>query len=279
MTGTGDHDPEMPAAPLLDEVTIDAILHGDDAPHGVRNLAAFAAGVMAVGEEPPPQPSPQLAAFLAHGAPTLAVERATVVVPAVTRRRSALARVAGVSLVAKISVATTAAAAGVVGAGAAGMLPGPAGGFVRDAIEVVTPVEFTDDDPGGGPDRGDADPSDEPGTAPGDLGDAQVPSLPGEHGDRVSSDATGESDGDPGVDGPTVAEQAPGATHTPPVPPDGPGATPPTTTPQGVPGAPGDTPGATAPGSGDTPGATAPGATAPGSQASQAPGDQTPPVP
>ncbi len=158
MTGTGDHGPEMPAAPLLDEVTIDAILHGDDAPHGVRNLAAFAAGVMAVGEEPPPQPSPQLAAFLAHGGPTLAVERATVVVPAVTRRRSALARVAGVSLVAKISVATTAAAAVVVGAGATGMLPGPASGVVRDAIEVVTPVEFTDDDPGGEPDRGDARP-------------------------------------------------------------------------------------------------------------------------
>ena len=210
MTGTGDDVPEMPAAPLLDEVTIDAIVDGD-APQGVCHLAAFAAGVLAVGDEPPPQPSPELAAFLAHGGPTLAVERATVVLPAVTRRRSVLARVAGVSLVAKISVATTAAAAGVVGAGAAGMLPGPAGGFVRDAIEVVTPVEFTDDDSGGGPDRGDADPSDEPGTAPGDLGDAQVPSLPGEHGDRVSSDATGDSDGDPGVDGPTVAEQAPGA--------------------------------------------------------------------
>ncbi len=280
MTGTGDDVPEMPAAQLLDEATIDAILDGDHTPHGVRRLAAFAAGVVAVGEDPPPRLSPELAAFLAQGGPTMAVDRATVVVPAVTRRRSALARVAGVSLVAKISVATTAAAAGVVGAGAAGMLPGPASGYVRDAIEVVTPVEFTDDEPRkGGPDGGDGDTSD--GTAPGELGDEQVPSLPGEHGDRVSSDATGESDGDPGVDGPTVADQAPGAANAPPVPP-GAGETPPTTTP---PGASGDTPGATAPGPGGTPSATAPGpgetpgATTPESQASSAPGDQPPPVP
>ena len=261
MTSSGDDVPDMPPAPLLDDATIDAILDGGHASPGTEPLTAFAAGVLALAEDPPPPPSPELAAFLAHGGPTLTVERATVVIPIRARHRSVLARAAGLSLAMKVGFATAAAAAGVVGAGAAGVLPGPASGIVRDAIEVVTPVEFGDTDPrGGGPRGGEADRRDSD-DAP---GDAQDPSLPGEHGDRVSSDATGESDGEPGVDGPTVAEQAPGAANRPTVPPGQPGGTPPATTPQGTPGGPAGTPGATAPGPGDTPGATAPGATADG---------------
>jgi hypothetical protein len=243
----GDHVPEMPSVPLLDDATIDALVDGDRVPHGLDHLAAFAAGVRAVGDRPASPPSPELAALLTHGAPAAAPGRPIRAVPRHTRRRSVLAKAAGLGLAAKISVATTAAAAGVVGAGAAGVLPGSAGGAVRDAIEAVTPVEFSDR--GDRPDerrRGTADQD----TPDGVTGEADDPSLPGEHGDRVSSDATGEADGEPGVDGPTVADQAPGATHRPAEQPGQSGVTPPTSSAPGTPGGSGDTPAATAPAAG-----------------------------
>ena len=49
-----DHVPEMPAVPLLDDATVDAILVGDRGPRGVDHLAAFAADVRATAERPPP---------------------------------------------------------------------------------------------------------------------------------------------------------------------------------------------------------------------------------
>ncbi len=75
MTSSGDDVPDMRPAPLLDDATIDAILDGDHASPGIEHLTAFAAGVLAVAEDAPPAPSPELAAFLAHGGPTLTVER------------------------------------------------------------------------------------------------------------------------------------------------------------------------------------------------------------
>jgi hypothetical protein len=244
VSNAGDDVPEMPSVPLLDDATIEAILDGDRVPHGLDQLAAFAAGVRAVGDRPASPPSPELAALLTQGVPAAAPRRPARAVPRHTRRRSVLAKAAGLGLAAKIGVATTAAAAGVVGAGAAGVLPGGAGGAVRDAIEAVTPVDFSDR--GDRPDerrRGTPDQD----TSDGVTGEADDPSLPGEHGDRVSSDATGETDGEPGVDGPTVADQAPGATHRPDEQPGQSGVTPPTTGAPGTPGGPGDTPAATAP--------------------------------
>jgi hypothetical protein len=233
----------MTPAPLLDDLTIDALVDGSPAPRGLDQLGAFAAVVRSVGDRPPPRPSPELAALLTRGAQDVAALQTTPI-PRRATRRSVLAKAAGLGLAAKIGFGTTAVAAGVVGAGAAGVLPGGADRVVRDAIEVVTPVEFTDradrlDDP-----DGEADPVDRDGPAV--TGDAGVPSLPGEHGDRVSSDATGESDGEPGVDGPTVAEQAPGATNRPPEPLASSGTAPPVSDPQATPGVPDDTPGATA---------------------------------
>ena len=96
-------------------------------------------------------------------------------------------RVAGLGLVAKLGLGTSIAAAGVAGAGAAGVLPAGASNAVRDAIEAVSPVEF-DNNSGGGTTS---------------------------FGDRVSSDATGQSDGEKGVDGQRIAEQAPGAANRP----------------------------------------------------------------
>jgi hypothetical protein len=106
----------------------------------------------------------------------------------------AASKLAGLSLAAKIGVGATVVTTSVAGAGAAGALPDAADARVRDAIEVVSPVEF--DEPAG-EDRGPA-------------GD-----HPDNFGKVVSADATGESDGQPGVDGATISSMAPGAAHRP----------------------------------------------------------------
>ena len=102
-------------------------------------------------------------------------------------------------IVGKAGLGATLAAAGVLGAGAAGALPAPAGHAVRSAIETVSPVDFHE---------------------PGDE-------APERFGAQVSADATGEADGDKGVDGPSIAGSTPGADHRadPPDPPGQTGAT------------------------------------------------------
>jgi len=96
-------------------------------------------------------------------------------------------RVAGLGSAAKLGLGTAAAVVGMAGAAAAGVLPDPASDAVRHAVEAVTPVEFTE-------------PADE---------------HPTNFGDRVSDDATGASDGDHGVDGDVISDEAPGAVHRP----------------------------------------------------------------
>ncbi len=252
MSDPGDHVAEMPPVPLLDDTTIDAIVDGDRVPDGLDHLAAFATGVRAVADRPPPAPSPELAALLTHGVRATGAGGAASATSRPTRRRHAVATASGLRLVAKVGVATTAVAVSVVGAAAAGVLPGDTDGPVRRAIEAVSPVEFSD-----GRDRQedrDTDRADRggPDVTADQPGDTDVPSLPGEHGDRVSSDATGEADGESGVDGPTVADQAPGAAHPPAEPPGQSEVMPPGGDPQGIPGGSGDTPGATAPPSADS---------------------------
>jgi hypothetical protein len=204
----------MPTTPFLDDRAIEALIDGDDVAADLRPLAVFASGVRAEGERRAPRPSPALARLIAAGGGTVSPDpdaAAGATDPLTSRRRLALAKVAGLGLVAKLTLGAGAAAAGVVGAGAAGVLPGEANHMVRDAIEVVTPVVFPDHDhpgtPGGGP------------TGTG-----------GDHGGSVSSDATGESDGVPGVDGGEVSDDAPGASVRPGDAPD----------PDGAPGASGE---------------------------------------
>jgi hypothetical protein len=259
VSGAGDHVPEMPPAPLLDDPMIDALVDGDPVPPGLDHLAAFTTVVRSVGDRPAPRPSPELAAFIARGAASPAPGRATRAVPPHTGRQPTRPRAARLRLVAKVGFVSSAVAVSVAGAAAAGVLPGGADSAVRRAIELVTPVELTDSDDH--QDNRDIGRSDRSGAdQPTDVtGDAQVPSLPGEHGDRVSADATGESDGEPGVDGPTVADEAPGAAHRPAAPP---GDT--AVTPQA-----GDEP-ATSGGPPDTP-ATVPEATPPAPAADGAP--------
>jgi len=98
----------------------------------------------------------------------------------------AASKAAGLGLVAKIGLGASLAAAGVASAGAAGMLPAAANHAVRDAIETVTPLGSSDSGGDKAPDR---------------------------FGERVSSDAKGESDGEHGVDGREISEEAPGAAH------------------------------------------------------------------
>jgi hypothetical protein len=268
VTETGDYESDMPPTGLLDDETIDAIVAGDEVDARFDQIVAFARHVRSLGDEPLPPASPALEAVFAglddadadHG--DYADDAVVTTIDARRRRRrfaGAVAKVAGLGLAAQVGLGASVAAAGVVAAGAGGVLPGPATNGVRSAIEAVTPIDF-----------GGSGASDEPARR----------DDPDRFGDRVSTDATGESDGSPGVDGGEISDEAPGAAHRP--------GAPGTTDNRGLDRA-GETPAAPhvpeqsggSGGSGDnnddtedtddppsgvddTPGATAPGATAPG---------------
>lgn len=168
MTLPGDDDAMMRFTRFASDDIVEALIRGDAVPSTHAPLATFAQEVRALGDEPVPTPSDQLAALL-EGRP-LGIAR--------------VAGAAGLGLVAKIGLGASLAAAGVVGAGVAGILPAAANHAVRGAIEVVTPVQFDQDE-----------------------------ERPANFGDRVSTDATGESDGEHGVDGQQISEEAPGAAH------------------------------------------------------------------
>jgi hypothetical protein len=164
VTRRGD-DNAMTRATLYayDEI-VEALIRGDDVPAVHAPLATFTREVRALGEEPVPAPSDELTALL-EGRPL-----------------GVVARVTGAKRLVRVGVGASLTAAGILGAGAVGLLPAAANNAVRGAIEVVTPVQFDD-------------PQDHPAN----------------FGDRVSSDATGESDGDNGVDGQQISDEAPGA--------------------------------------------------------------------
>jgi len=146
-----------------DEI-VEALIRGDDVPAVHAPLATFTREVRALGEEPVPAPSNELTALL-EGRPL-----------------GVVARVTGAKRLVRVGVGASLTAAGILGAGAVGLLPAAANNAVRGAIEVVTPVQFDD-------------PQDHPAN----------------FGDRVSSDATGDSDGVNGVDGQEISDENPGA--------------------------------------------------------------------
>ena len=184
MTGSGDYASGMSPTPLLDDETIEAIIAGEEVDARFDDLVAFARTVRAIGDQPPPRPSPALdACFASPFGPRRG-----------RRVAAAAAKVAGLSVAAKVGLGTSLAAASVMAAGAGGALPGPASDGVRAGIEAVTPLEFGDP---AAPDR------------PAGAED------PERFGTRVSSDATGESDGTPGVDGGEISDEAPGAANRP----------------------------------------------------------------
>lgn len=244
MNGPGEYEEEMHVTGLLDDETIESIVTGDEVHARFDAIAAFARDARTMRDDPLPPPSAALEAVFA-GRPATGRPRGSSF-PTGKRRKltSAAAKVAGLGAAAKIGLGSFAAAASVAAAGAGGALPGPATDGIRGAIETVTPIEFDDPaSPGGS----------------GGSGGSRSHDDQGQFGDRVSSDATGESDGRPGVDGQVISEEAPGAANRP----DQPGE-------RGQDRA-GETPAATntpaAPGGSDDPGPVGqtPGATAPGS--------------
>jgi hypothetical protein len=269
VTFPGEYEEEMPPTGLLDDETIEAIVAGDAVDARFDQLAAFAHQARKLRDEPLPPPSTALSTVFAGRGPT-----ASVIHP--RRLAAGFAKVAGLGAVAKIGLGSFAAAASVVGAGAAGVLPDDANDQVRGAIEVLTPVDFGDSDGDGGAED------------PAHRGGDNRPAGAGDFGERVSSDATGESDGRPGVDGREVSEHAPGAANRPEDPgAQGRGRADGTPAAPHVPGDPGGPGGPNGPGpAGEPPGSTAPGSTAPGASASGtaagpagAPAGTAPPLP
>jgi hypothetical protein len=186
VTTSGDHDPEMSLTWLLDDETSEAILRGDEVDPRLKRLALFANQVRGLGDAPAAPASPELQELIASGdgqrcgAPGRDRMFAS---QGVTATR----RVASMGFAAKLGVGTAAAVLGMAGAAAAGVLPDQANDALRGVVEAVTPVEFTE-------------PTAE-----------HEPNF----GDRVSSDANGTSDGERGVDGDTISDEAPGAAHRP----------------------------------------------------------------
>jgi hypothetical protein len=198
----GDDGDDMEAARHIHDDVIEAIIRGKPVPGVHEPVVAFARQVRAIGEGPVPAPSAELAALLGGRArPRLRLVGSTRLAGAspggrsgrnrmlgIDRAAGITGKVAGLSLVAKLGLGTSLAAAGVAGAGAAGVMPTAANNAVRGAIEVVSPLEFGPHD--------DDTPTDN-------------------FGNRVSADATGDSDGVNGVEGRQIADDAPGAVHRP----------------------------------------------------------------
>jgi hypothetical protein len=185
VTRSGDHEPEMSLTWLLDDETSEAIMRFDEqVDPRLDRLVMFAHQVRELGHRPSPAASPVLRALIAsggEGAHDAARRRRRGAPVHLTGNRKS----AGLGSAAKLGLGTAAAALSMTGAAAAGVLPDKANDAVRHAVEVVTPVEFTE-------------PTHE---------------HPTNFGERVSRDATGASDGVNGVDGDVISDEAPGAAH------------------------------------------------------------------
>jgi hypothetical protein len=184
VTRSSDHDPDMSLTWLLDDEASEAIVRFDEVDPRLERLVSFARQVRDLGDGPSPPASPALRALIASGGGRG---------HGPTRRRRQLepspltvtGRSPGLGFAAKLGLGTAAAALSMGGAAAAGVLPDQANDAVRRAVEVVTPVEFTE------PTR----------------------EHPTSFGERVSNDATGASDGVHGADGDRISDEAPGAAH------------------------------------------------------------------
>ena len=186
MTTFGDHSREMSLTWLLDDETSEAIMRCDEVDPRLDHLAAFAKQVRDLGDGPSPPASPALRALIGSGGlPGRGPARRSRTLA--KRTTPTTGKIRSLGLAAKLGVGTAVAAVGMAGAAAAGVLPDQASDAVRHAVEAVTPVEFIE-------------PADE---------------HPTNFGDGVSKDATGASDGQHGVDGDVISDEAPGAAHRP----------------------------------------------------------------
>lgn len=150
MSGHGDYSDDMGPV-LLDDAATEALLRGETtaSDEELAGVSAFLREMRTFASLPPPPPSPVLAALLRQGAPPQTLGDA-VAFPASPRRVSLLRRWQGRVAVSALGFAV--GVTGMIGAGAAGLLPGPAERFVEALVETLTPLHLPDD-VGGGTDR------------------------------------------------------------------------------------------------------------------------------
>ncbi len=165
----------MPSVPPpLDESAVEALLAGrtSAAATGDMGLVAFVEDLRTAVDGPVPEPTPQLAAFMARG---LSTEKGELPAPAVTnvpgpavpqaaglpkwRKRkmtvsgllAALgAKLAGMGLAAKAALGLGVAAMSTTAAAAAGVLPDPAQHAVASVVNAVSPFDVPDGESTGG---------------------------------------------------------------------------------------------------------------------------------
>ena len=158
MSFFGVYDDEMPNDPLiLDDATIEAFLSG----HAVRAdelgpLACFARDLRIALDGPSPAPRPDLAMLLSTG---FSIDKGDLSATAASNVTGPASQAAGLpkwrkakmfvsnilaGVAAKAVLGVSVAAASVVGAGAAGMLPASVQHDVAAAVSAVTPFHFPD---------------------------------------------------------------------------------------------------------------------------------------
>jgi hypothetical protein len=194
----GDTD-EMPVPPL-DDRALEALLSGAPQPQsGFDWLVPFVEDLGAAASGPAPATKPALAMLLAQGfstekgdLPATAASNVTGPAPQAAglpkwRKKMLISellaglvtKLAGLGMAAKAGMGLTLAAASTTAAGAVGVLPAPAQHAVATVVEAATPFSFPDE--------------------------ANDKSS---FGATVSADASGASDGTPGVDGKAVSDAA-----------------------------------------------------------------------
>lgn len=126
--------------------------------------------------------------------------------------RALVAKFAALGILTKAAAAGAAVTVAASGAGAAGVLPEPAQEVFDDAVGREVQEAPAESEQDGQPERGDqgesgADVSTPAGDTPAETpADVETPEPQSDQG--VSDDATGSSDGEPGVDGGDVADDA-----------------------------------------------------------------------
>jgi hypothetical protein len=174
MTFRGDHDADMGPNWQIDDEVVEAIIRNEAVDDTFAPLNLFARSVRAAGEEPAPRASGELAELLLEGlhqphppglrpvVASTATRGARATGPARRRnskRRSRVslgiaavgAKVAGLSIPAKVAAATGALAVGGLTSGATGLAPAAVSNPVQDGISAITPLDL------GGTDDVDAD--------------------------------------------------------------------------------------------------------------------------
>lgn len=142
MSGHDDYPDDMGPV-LLDDATTEALLRGEAiaSDDELAGVSAFLGDMRASASQSPPPPSPALAALLRQGTRPQALGDAAA--PGSARRERLLRRWQGRVAVSALTLGI--GATGMVGAGAAGLLPRPAERFVAGLVKTLTPLHLPDD--------------------------------------------------------------------------------------------------------------------------------------